>query len=89
MTQTIDKSIDQKKYQALGVLEYWIIDDKSQIPAKYCLRGKGKKAIILTLENGEYQRSGYLEGEAIPCKTFPDLSLSVDQVLTADAGEVI
>lgn len=68
--------------------EYWIIDYNGQIPAKYCLRGKGKKAIILTLENGEYQRSEYLEGEMIPCLTFPDLKLSVDQVLAADAKDL-
>ena len=85
-TDLVDK---QEEFQVLGVPEYWIIDYKGQIPAKYCLRGKGKKAIALTLENGEYQRSEYLEGETIPCKTFPDLGLSVDQVLAADAGEVI
>jgi Uma2 family endonuclease len=62
---------------------------QSQIPAKYCLRGKGKKVIVLTLDNGEYQRSEYLPGETIACKTFPDRTLSVDQVLAADAEDVI
>lgn len=85
-TDLVDK---QEEYQALGVPEYWIIDYKGQIPAKYCLRGKGKKAIILTLDDGEYQRSEYLEGEAISCKTFPDLTLNLDQILAADAGDVV
>lgn len=76
----------QEEYQALEVPEYWIIDYKGQIPAKYCLKGKGKKVIVLTLENGEYQHSEYVEGEVIPCKTFPDLTLSVNQVLEADAS---
>lgn len=84
-TDLIDK---QEEYLALGVPEYWIIDYKGQIPAKYCLRGKGKKAIVLILENGEYQRTEYLEGETIPCQTFPDLTLTVDQVLAADAEDV-
>lgn len=84
-TDLIDK---QEEYQALGVPEYWIIDYKGQIPAKYCLRGKGKKAIILTLENGEYQSSEYLEGETIPCKTFPDLTLKVEQLLVAEANDI-
>ncbi|MCA1993120.1 MAG: Uma2 family endonuclease [Coleofasciculus sp. S288] len=85
-TDLVDK---QEEYQALGVSEYWIVDYRGRIPAKYCLRGKGKKVIVLTLDNGEYLREEYLEGETIPCKTFPELSLSVDQVLAADAEDVI
>ncbi len=85
-TDLIDK---QEEYLALGVPEYWIIDYRGQIPAKYCLRGKGKKAIVLILENGEYQRSEYLEGETIPCFTFPDLTLTIEQVLAADAEDVV
>lgn len=84
-TDLIDK---QEEYLALGVPEYWIIDYKGQIPAKYCLRGKGKKAIVLILENGEYQRTECLEGETIPCQTFPDLTLTLDQVLAADAEDI-
>lgn len=85
-TDLIDK---QEEYLALGVPEYWIIDYRGQIPAKYCLRGKGKKVIVLSLENDEYQRSEYLEGEIIPCQIFPDLKLTVDQVLAADAEDVV
>lgn len=85
-TDLIDK---QEEYLALGVPEYWIIDYRGQIPAKYCQRGKGKKAIVLTLENGEYRRSEYLEGEIIPCQTFPDLKLILDQILAADAEDVV
>ena len=85
-TDLIDK---QEEYLILGVPEYWIIDYRGQIPAKYCLRGKGKKVIVLTLKNADYQRSEYLEGETIPCQTFPDLTLKVDQVLAADAENVL
>jgi Uma2 family endonuclease len=85
-TDLVDK---QEEYQALGVPEYWIVDYRGQIPAKYCLRGKGKKVIVLTLLNGEYQRAEYIEEETIPCKTFPELALSVDQVLAADAEDVV
>ncbi len=41
-------------------------------------RGKGKKVIILKLFNGLYQKAEYLEGEVVPCFTFPDLKLTVD-----------
>ena len=76
----IDK---QEEYEALGIPEYWIVDYKGQIPAKYCLRGKGKKVIVLTLENGAYKRVEYVLGETVPCQTFPDLILTVDQIVSA------
>jgi len=85
-TDLVDK---QEEYQALGVPEYWIVDYRGQIPAKYCLRGKGKKVIVLTLEKGEYQRVENLPGEIIYCQTFPDLKLTINQVLAAEAEDVI
>ncbi|MDY7012559.1 MAG: hypothetical protein SVX43_02970 [Cyanobacteriota bacterium] len=69
--------------------EYWIVDDRGNIPAKNCLRGKGKKVIVLTLDGNQYRRSEYLEGENIPCPTFPSLTLSVDCVLAADAEDIV
>ena len=85
-TDLVDK---QEEYQAIGVPEYWIVDYWGQIPAKYCWRGKGKKVIVLTLGNGEYQRCEYLPGETIPCQTFPNLTLTVDQVLAAGAEDIL
>jgi Uma2 family endonuclease len=75
----------QEEYEALGVPVYWIVDYRGQIPAKYCQRGKGKKVIELTLEQGVYQKAEYLEGEAVPCALFPELALTVDQILAAEA----
>lgn len=74
----------QEEYEALGINEYWIVDYRGQIPDKYCQRGKGKKVIILKLFNGLYQKAEYLEGEVVPCFTFPDLKLTVDQILAAE-----
>jgi len=74
----------QEEYEALGVLVYWIVDYRGQIPAKYCQRGKGRKAIALTLEQGMYQRAEYLAGEVVPCPLFPGLRLTVDQILAAE-----
>ncbi|MDY6780981.1 MAG: Uma2 family endonuclease [Cyanobacteriota bacterium] len=85
-TDLIDK---QKEYQSLGVPEYWIVDYRGHIPAKHCLRGKGKKVIVLTLDGKQYRRSEYLEGENIPCQTFPDLTLSVNCVLAADDENLV
>jgi Uma2 family endonuclease len=35
------------------------------------------------------KRSEYLEGEIIPCQTFPGLTLTLDQVLAADAEDIV
>ena len=80
-TDLVDK---QEEYEAIGIDEYWIVDYRGQIPEKYCQRGKGKKVIILKLFNGLYQKAEYLEGEVVPCFTFPDLKLTVDQILAAE-----
>ncbi|MGJ3254417.1 MAG: Uma2 family endonuclease [Elainellaceae cyanobacterium] len=80
-TDLVDK---QEEYEALKVLEYWIVDYRGQIPTKYCQRGKGKKVIVLMLEDGIYRKTEYLEGETVPCTTFPELRLTVDQILAAE-----
>lgn len=80
-TDLVDK---QEEYEVLRVPEYWIVDYRGQIPAKYCQRGKGKKVIALTLEQGIYQKAEYLPGEPLPCLTFSALRLTVDQILAAE-----
>ncbi|MDB9527472.1 Uma2 family endonuclease [Oscillatoria sp. CS-180] len=74
----------QEEYEALQVPEFWIVDYRGQIPAKYCQRGKGKKVIVLMLEDGVYRKAEYVEGETVPCLTFPELELTVEQVLAAE-----
>jgi len=74
----------QEEYEALQVPEYWIVDYRGQIPGKYCQRGKGKKVIVLTLEEGVYQKAEYVAGETVPCLTFPKLELTVEQILAAE-----
>lgn len=74
----------QEEYEALQVPEYWIVDYRGQIPAKYCQRGKGKKVIVLTLVDGVYRKVEYVAGETVPCLTFPELELTVEQILAAE-----
>ncbi|MEL7313463.1 MAG: Uma2 family endonuclease [Cyanobacteria bacterium J06559_3] len=74
----------QEEYETLQVPEFWIVDYRGQIPAKYCQRGKGNKVIVLTLEDGVYRKAEYAEGEVVPCFTFPELKLTVEQILAAE-----
>jgi Uma2 family endonuclease len=68
-------------YALLGVPEYWVLDYRGQIPAKDCVRGKGMKTIVFTLNGQRYDRQEYLGDEVIPCKTFPNLRLTTEQMV--------
>lgn len=70
-----------EEYQALGVPEYWIVDYKGLIPARYCERGQGKKVIVLILKDGQYRQYEFVGEEVVPCQTLPNLCLTVNQIL--------
>lgn len=40
--------------------------------------------IVLTLEDEIYRIAEYMEGETVPCLTFPKLELTVEQILAAE-----
>lgn len=73
-----------EEYEKLGVAEYWIVDYRGQISARWSQREKRPKVIVLTLENGEYKRREFVGNEVVPCLTFPTLKLTVEQILEAD-----
>ncbi len=60
------------QYQALGMLEYWLID-----PPQHTVT-------VLELQNGAYTEVGtFREGDAIVAASFPELTLTAAQVLNA------
>lgn len=69
-------------YSLLGVPEYWVVDYRGQIPAKDCERGKGIKTIVFTLNDSRYDRHEYLANEIIPCKTFSNLKLTTQEIVS-------
>lgn len=68
-------------YALLKVPEYWVIDYRGQIPDKECLRGKGIKTIMFTLEGFRYKRQEVLGDEVIPCAALPELTLTTSQII--------
>ncbi|XQQ07880.1 MAG: Uma2 family endonuclease [Leptolyngbya sp. IPPAS B-1204] len=61
------------QYQALGVLEYWLIDPEQQM------------ITLLELQNGSYREVGTFRGQdRITSPNFPDLTLTAQQVLTPE-----
>ncbi|NEQ17413.1 MAG: Uma2 family endonuclease, partial [Moorea sp. SIO3E2] len=66
-----DYRYKRSEYAALGIIEYWIVD-----PPK-------KKVSLLVLEEGLYQETVLTGNQRLTSPTFPELMLTVEQVLTA------
>jgi len=70
-----DRDYERKRaqYAARGIAEYWAIDPIEQV------------VTVLRLEDGQYVEVGvFRDGEAIVSPMFPQLSLTVQQILTGE-----
>ena len=70
-----DRDYDRKRaqYAARGIAEYWVIDRIEQV------------VTVLRLEEGQYVEVGvFRDGEAIVSPMFPQLSLTVQQILSGE-----
>jgi len=70
-----DRAYDRKRaqYAARGIAEYWAIDPIEQV------------VTVLRLENGQYVEVGvFRDGGAIVSPMFPQLSLTVQQILSGE-----
>lgn len=65
----IDYRYKQTEYSAIKILEYWIIDSQAQ------------KITIFNLVEGLYEKSEFVGEEKIVSQVFPNLSLTVQQIL--------
>lgn len=80
-----DDYIDKlDEYQRLGISEYWIVDYLAIGSRTYLGNPKLPAVLVYLLdENGAYQMTVYREDEKIISRTFPELNLTVEQVLAA------
>ena len=70
-----DRDYERKRaqYAARGIAEYWAIDPIEQV------------VTVLRLEDGQYVEVGvFRDGEAIVSPMFPQLSLTVQQILSGE-----
>lgn len=61
----------RSEYAALGIPEYWIVD-----PLK-------NQLCVLLLEDGLYEETVFTGSQPLASRTFPELSITVEQVLAA------
>lgn len=80
-----DDYIDKlDEYQRLGISEYWIVDYLAIGSRHYLGNPKVPTVFVYLLdENGVYQVTPYRSTDKIISRTFPELTLSVDQILNA------
>jgi Uma2 family endonuclease len=80
-----DDYIDKlDEYERLGIPEYWIVDYLAIGDRKFL--GTPKEPIVfvhLLNTNGKYERTSFKVSERIISRTFPELTLTAEQVLTA------
>ena len=70
-SRTRDYRYKRSEYSVVGIPEYWIVDPTEQ------------KVVILNLVEGLYEQVEYKEDDRIVSQIFPELALTVEQVLQA------
>jgi len=71
------------EYEAMGIMEYWIVDYRALGAMRYIGQPKRPTITLCQLVEGEYQMQRFISGQALESSTFPFLTLSVDQILAS------
>ena len=71
------------EYEALGTLEYWIVDYLAVGAIRYIGSPKTPTVSVYTLINGEYQLQQFRGGDRILSMTFPELAVTAAEIFAA------
>lgn len=71
------------EYEALGILEYWIVDYLAVGAIRYIGSPKTPTVSVYTLINGEYQLQQFRGGDRILSITFPELAMTAAEIFDA------
>lgn len=79
-----DDYIDKlEEYEILGISEYWIVDYLAIGSRNYLGNPKIPTVFIYNLINGEYQGKSFTGNEQIISQIFPELKLTLEQIIQA------
>ncbi len=70
-------------YEALGILEYWLVDHAALGGRRFIGNPKQPTLSVYELIDGEYQVSQFRGSDRVLSPTFPDLQLTAEQVFAA------
>lgn len=71
------------EYEALGILEYWIVDYLAVGAIRYIGSPKTPTVSVYTLIQGEYQLQQFRGGDRIVSMTFPELTITAADIFAA------
>lgn len=71
------------EYEALGILEYWIVDYLAVGAIRYIGSPKTPTVSVYTLINGEYQLQQFRGSDRILSMTFPELTVAAADIFEA------
>ncbi|MEH1943920.1 MAG: Uma2 family endonuclease [Nostoc sp.] len=71
------------EYQLLGIIEYWIVDYLAIASRAYLGNPKLPTVFVYQLVEGQYQVQKFTDNDRIISTTFPELALTVKQVVAA------
>jgi len=80
-----DDYIDKlDEYQRMGIAEYWIVDYLAIGSRDFLGNPKVPSVFVYQLdESGQYQPTRFQGSDRIISPTFPELNLSIEQILAA------
>lgn len=70
------------EYQRLGISEYWIVDYLAIASRSYLGYPKVPTVFVHQLVDGQYQAQPFTGSQRIVSRTFPELELSIEQIVT-------
>lgn len=71
-------------YEAMGIAEYWIVDYKGLGGRRYIGSPKQPTITVCQLVDGIYETRLFRRGESLVSPSFPNLTLTTDQVFDAE-----
>ena len=71
------------EYEAMGIAEYWIVDYRALGAVRYIGKPKQPTITICKLVEGEYQMEKFVKGEFLKSDIFPELKLTINNILEA------
>lgn len=71
-------------YEALGILEYWIVDYLALGGRRFIGNPKQPTISIYYLVEGEYQVTQFWGDDRIKSPTFPELNLTAQQIFRGE-----
>lgn len=84
MNWNVDYIHKLDEYQRLGISEYWVVDYLGIASSKFIGKPKTPTIFVHLLDaDGNYQTTAFKGSEQIVSRTFPELTLTAEQVMNA------